>query len=275
MLLVAEKYVEGQLESEMARVQMLQSSVILPRARPSVEGGESAQGELTRLAASLELKINRIHLFNVWMKRLLIVGGLALLFFFLPAIRSVHLPLLTFLPLLNLLSLCRVEQEFGLRVLENKMAPFSAPADMDAHKMNSVENDFRIYSCQLVLQVVHLCTLLYVRGLNFNLFDLVMLGKAIAVSVSQMLGDLCSYLEYRIFLRRLNSRMITKHFTPEQEEICPICQETMKSGRQLVSCPHIYHQYCIVKFVQKGGHKCPMCRKPILQELAASHEEDE
>ena len=86
--------------------------------------------------------------------------------------------MLMFLPCLNILNLITNQQEFYLRVLENKMAPFEAPTDLDAYKMNSIESDFRIYSCQVLLRIVHFAALVYLRGWNFNLFDFFFLGKA-------------------------------------------------------------------------------------------------
>ena len=43
--------------------------------------------------------------------------------------------------------------------------------------------------------------------------------------------------------------MVDRAFDSTEQEICPICQEVMVSGKQLMGCPHIYHTYCIVKFI--------------------------
>jgi len=168
--------------------------------------------------------------------------------------------MLIFLPCLNILNLTTNQQEFYLKLIENKMAPFEAPKDIDAYRMESIEVDFRIYTCQVILRISHFVTLLYLRGWNLNLFDFFFLGKATTQSLTKMLSDFATYLEYRSFLTKLDGLMITKEFSSGSEEICPICQDLMQSGRQLVKCPHVYHQYCIVKFIQKGGDKCPMCR---------------
>lgn len=139
----------------------------------------------------------------------------------LPGFDSIHFPLLIFLPCLNILSMMTNHLEFKLKVLENKMAPFEPPSDLDNFKMYSIELDFRIYTCNVVLRLFHFAALLYVRGFNFNLFDLLFLGKASMMSFTKMLSDFSTYLEYRCFLTKLNTLMLIKEF--DTEEICPIC----------------------------------------------------
>ena len=137
-----------------------------------------------------------------------------------------------------------------MKVLENKMpCPFEPPKDVDEFKMNSIELEFQLQVATFVFKVIHFVTVFYIRGLKFNLFDVLLLGKPVLFAIQHMLDELSQFLEYRVFLGRLNSRMIKKTFTEESEEICPICQEHMVSGKQLVGCPHIYHHYCIMKYV--------------------------
>jgi len=38
--------------------------------------------------------------------------------------------------------------------------------------------------------------------------------------------------------------------------------EKMVTGRKL-PCDHIFHQFCIIKLIQSGNKKCPMCRQVI------------
>ena len=64
---------------------------------------------------------------------------------FLPTVYSIHLPLMLFLPCLNLLNLLTIRQDFMLKVFENKVV--DGPEDMDSYKMAGIESDFRLYSC--------------------------------------------------------------------------------------------------------------------------------
>jgi len=150
---------------------------------------------------------------------------------FVPSLTSIHLILLGFLPCLNLLGLLSNKYELHLKLLENKMQPFEAPSDLDSYKMGSIETDFQIYAVDICLRILHFFALIYVRGFNFNSFDILILGRATMSSFKKMLSDLSTYFEYRLFLSNLDNLMVKKHFGEENQEICPICQESMQSAR--------------------------------------------
>ena len=88
--------------------------------------------------------------------------GLAIfLFFFLPEFKSIHLPLLVFIPATNLIVVSANYQDFCLKVLDNKLAPFPAPKDMDAYKMGTIENEFNLYACEVLTKAIHFGCLLW------------------------------------------------------------------------------------------------------------------
>lgn len=91
------------------------------------------------------MKLDRIHLFNKWVKPILLGSTAILILMTLPELLSAHLPLLIFLPCCNLLYLIQIENEFKMKILENKIhCPFEAPSDIDQFKMNSIEMEFQI-----------------------------------------------------------------------------------------------------------------------------------
>lgn len=112
--------------------------------------------------------------------------------------------------MINILYLAQNSQDFCLKVLDNKLAPFTAPVDMDAYKMSTIESEFNTYACQVLTRAVHFFALLWVRGAKFNLFDMLFLGKATAISLKKMLSDLHTYIEYRVFLMKLDNNMVLK-----------------------------------------------------------------
>jgi hypothetical protein len=183
-----------------------------------------------------------------------------------PGLQTHHIFLIMYLPCFNLLRLLQCRQEFLLKVFENKMAPFPTPADLDTYKMNSIETEFHIFICSIIVRIIHFLTIMYCRCWNFSIFDGFIFGKMGTDTFSDALTDLVTYSDYRIFLYRLRKRTVVKTFGENKDEICPICQETMVSGIQMKMCPHVYHQYCIVRYIQKGGEKCPMCRQSILED---------
>ena len=122
------------------------------------------------------------------------------------------------------------------------------PAEVDQHKLNLIDYEFCMSFFENVLDVTHLCKLLYIRGWSLCLFDIAFIGKSAFYSVQRMIVDTINFFEYKVFVACINKSLETKQFREHDQEICPICQEYMVKGIKL-RCSHIYHQFCIVQFI--------------------------
>ena len=68
--------------------------------------------------------------------------------------------------------------------------PLIPKQDLDRFKLESIDLDFRMFAAQVLIRLVHFVALLYVRGMNFNLFDVLLLGKTTWNSITKMVSDL-------------------------------------------------------------------------------------
>lgn len=113
---------------------------------------------------------------------------------------------------------------------------------------------------------------MYSRGWNFSLIDGIFLGQIGQETVIKAVQDFLTFIEQKLYILRIKQKMKMKLFGPETDEVCPICQERMASAIEMKDCPHVYHRYCIIKYIMKGGKKCPMCRKKIFDDDVVEEE---
>ena len=78
---------------------------------------------------------------------------------------------------------------------------------MDIYKLDMIDYEFKMFIAQIFVRVIHFFTLIYIRGLNFNIFDLIFLGKATASSLNKMLGDLIQFFEFKTFIRLIQTNL--------------------------------------------------------------------
>ena len=133
------------------------------------------------------IKLDRYFKFSI---KLILIFVSILLAFFLPSPFSIHLPLLTFLPCLNYLELYNLYHNFKVKLVENKVHEATEQVTLDEIKMAQLTINFRVYICEVTLRVVHFITVVYVRVLKVNLFDILILGKPLLSQFHQMLDEL-------------------------------------------------------------------------------------
>lgn len=198
-LMMIDNFLKTQMDNEINAVQLVINRNLMGSNKPLPEEEtfrrlieEQHTPPQYQVESLFKLKVDRIHAFIKWTRIVMTASSLIFLYLFLPEVACIHLPLFLFLPLCNLALLTLVENDFKMKLLENKMhTPFEQPKDIDKFKMQSIETEFRIQAIMFVLRSIPLATVLYLRGLNFNLLDIMMFGKATLIQVQNMLNELC------------------------------------------------------------------------------------
>jgi hypothetical protein len=101
--------------------------------------------------------------------------------------------------------------------------PEMEKVDLDVYKLSMIDYEFKMFICQIIIRVIHFFTLIYIRGMNFNLFDLLFLGKATMSSLNKMLTDLVQFFEFKAFVQHIQTNLQIKEYRLTDKEICPIC----------------------------------------------------
>lgn len=101
---------------------------------------------------------------------------------------------------------------FWLLLKDGEDADFTTLSEMpkvelDVYKLAMIDYEFKMFIAQILVRVIHFFTLIYIRGMNFNLFDLLFLGKATMSSLNKMLCDLLQFFEFKTFINHIQTNL--------------------------------------------------------------------
>ena len=132
------------------------------------------------------------------------------------------------------------------------------------NEKNFIYNQYKILILHLVISFTFACQMIFSAYIFISKNSFFLFLPVVIIIFKSINGIILLILKLQSLYTLLKNvdRKLPLVYLGESDKECMICTDTMENGRKL-PCGHFFHLICLLKWMDKGTKKCPLCRKEL------------